>query len=173
MSAYRAIVSLILTGLLAGPLVGCGEGVDDPICASSLAKGGFARSDSAVRDSNGREIRVWGFVDHRNLYGDASTRQILVDWWSGQGPSATTWRFDLMGKADDKTGHGFPVHVPNDAGRDELLRAFLADAREHRPTKVLIQGTLRTFQAPLNAISLTGLYLEAWSAQAIRIEPKD
>ncbi|MFY9974826.1 MAG: hypothetical protein WAK53_11260 [Chromatiaceae bacterium] len=173
MSPYRAIVSLILTCLLAGLLVGCGKGVDDPISASSLAKGGFARSDRAVRDSSGREIRVRGFVDHRNLYGDASARQILDDWWSGEGPSATSWRFDLKGRADDEPGHGFPVHVPNDAGRDGLLRAFLADARENRPTKVLVQGRLHTFEAPLNAITLTGLYLEARSAQAIRIEPQD
>lgn len=173
MSPYRAILSLILTGLLAGLLVGCGEGVDDPISASSLAKGGFARSDREVRDLNGREIRVRGFIDHRNLYGDASARQILDDWWSGEGPSVTTWRFDLKGRADDEPGHGFPVHVPSDAGRDELLRAFLADARENRPTKVLVQGRLRTFEAPLNAVTLTGLYLEARSTQAIRIEPQD
>jgi hypothetical protein len=169
LSQSRATVSLILAGLL----VGCGKGVDDPIPASSLAKGGVARSDREVRDSNGREIRVRGFIDHRNLYGDASARQRLDDWWSGEGPSATTWRFDLKGRADDEPGHGFPVHVPNDAGRDDLLRALLADARENRPTKVLVQGRLHTFEAPLNAITLTGLYLEARSAQAIRIEPQD
>jgi hypothetical protein len=170
---YRVIVSLVLAGILAALLIGCGEGIGDPIPVASLAKDGFARSDGAMRDLSGQEIRVWGFVDHRNLYGDARARQILDDWWSGEGPSAALWRFDLKGEADDQLGHGVPVHVPNDAGRDDLLRAFFADAREHRPTKVSVKGRLRTFEAPLNAITLTGLYLEARSTQAIRIEPQD
>jgi hypothetical protein len=36
-----------------------------------------------------------------------------------------------------------------------------------------VKGRLHTFEAPLNAITLTGLYLEASSTQAIRIEPRN
>ncbi len=49
---------------------------------------------------------------------------ILGDWWSGEGPDATTWRFNLKAEADDEVGHSFPVHVPNDPGRDDLLRGI-------------------------------------------------
>ncbi|MGE5154632.1 MAG: hypothetical protein ACM3ST_11505 [Bdellovibrio bacteriovorus] len=116
-------------------------------------------------------MRVWGFVDHRNLYGDSGAKGILGAWWSGPGPSADTWRFDLLGGAGDDAGEGFQVHVPNDPGRDDRLRAFLADALAGRPTRVFVKGRLSTFKAPTNALTLTGLTLELRSSGDIRIEP--
>lgn len=94
-------------------------------------------------------------------------RRILAEYWSGDGPNAATWRFDLKAHEDDAPGHSFPVRVPNDAGRDEILRMFVADARAGRPTKVFLQGRITMFEAPTNAVTLMGLRIELDSSQAI------
>lgn len=148
-------------------LAGCDERADGYLAASAISENGFAANGKGVRQALGREILLWGYVDHANLYGHDGARQILAEWWSGHGPSATTWRFNLKAKADDPVGRSFQVHVPNDPGRDVLLTAFLADARAGKPTKVFLKGRLFTFDAPTNASSLIGLYMELQSSQDI------
>jgi len=126
-----------------------------------------------VAEARGREIRLWGFVDQGNLYGDGDAKWILGDWWSGEGPNAGTWRFDLKSAANDPVGRSVAVHVPNDAGRHDLLERFAEDARAGKPTKVYVRGKLRTFVAPTQLEHLIGLILEVASSQDIRLEPPD
>jgi hypothetical protein len=61
------------------------------------------------------------------------------------------------------------VHVPDDAGRVDLLRRFVADARAGRATKVFVTGTLLTFEAPTQVRDLIGLYLVLGSSRDIRL----
>ncbi len=142
----------------------------DYVAASSISKNGFAIDDEQARALDGQEIKLWGYVDHGNLYGDDSARAILEDWWSGEGPDATTWRFNLKANAGDEVGKSFAVHVANDAGRDELLRRFVADARAQQPTKVHLTGRLTTFEAPSSDRVRTGLMLDVQSSSDIRLD---
>jgi hypothetical protein len=112
-------------------------------------------------------------VDHRNLYGNAGVKAILGDWWSGQGPSATTWRFNLKASADDETGHSFPVLVPNDQGRDAVLAVFLRDALAQKPTKVFVKGRITTFDAPTNYTRRAGLQMELRSSTNVLFRPEE
>jgi len=61
--------------------------------------------------------------------------------------------------------------VPNGEGRDALLRKFVSDAREQRPTEIFLKGTLFTYEAPAQGSTLTGLYLEVSSSQDIQLVP--
>ncbi len=108
-----------------------------------------------------------------NLHGDADAKKILQEWWSGAGPSADTWRFNLKAEANDAVGRSFPAHVPNEGGREDLLKRFVTDARAGRPTKVFVRGGLCTFNAPAQGIYLTGLYLELQSSGNIRLKPPE
>ena len=152
-------------------LAGCSGRIGDYTAASSISKDGFARDENQISELQGKEIKVWGFVDHSNLYGDQGAKAILEDWWSGDGPDALTWRFNLKAGENDEAGHSFAVYVPNDPGRDELLRLFLSDAKAHRPTKVFVTGKLFTYEAPTNTASLTGIYLELQSSNEVLLEP--
>ena len=154
-------------------LSGCSGQTGDYVAASSISRNGFARDAAAMRKMDGQEVKLWGFVDHGNLYGDEGAKEILGDWWSGEGPTATTWRFNLKANEDDEVGQSFAVHVPNDEGRDALFRTFVADAGAGKPTKVFLRGRLRTFDAPTNAAALTGLRMELESSDDIRLEPPD
>lgn len=149
---------------------GCNEQKGGYIASSSISKNGFARNGDAMRKVQGRDIKVWGFVDHSNLYGDESAKAILQEWWSGDGPDAATWRFNLKANEDDLAGQSFAVRVANDPGRDDLLNVFLRDARAHRPTKVFVKGKLFTFAAPANTAVLTGLSMELETSQNITLE---
>jgi hypothetical protein len=168
MNKYLSLITiLIVTAFLAG----CNGQIGDYMAASSISRGGFARDEKQMRELDGQEVKLWGFVDHSNMYGDESAKGILEDWWSGEGPSAAAWRFNLKAREDDEAGHSFAVHVPNDQGRDDLLKVFLADARAQRPTKVFVEGRIFTFDAPANAIPRTGLYMELQSSDSILLEP--
>ena len=61
------------------------------------------------------------------------------------------------------------MFVAVDPGRDELLKVFLADARAGRPTKVYLEGSLLTFDAPTNGRLLHGLRMELQSSRDIRL----
>ena len=164
-------LGLLLAAAIA--LAGC-DGQDasyTPVAA--IARNGFAKDDRAVADSRGREIAVWGFVDYGNLYGDAGAKRILEEWWSGEGPGPDSWRFNLKTEANDPVGHSFMVLVPNDPGRDDVLRRLAANARAGRPTKVFVKGRLFTFDAPTQILDLTGLYLQLRSSHDIRLDPPD
>ncbi len=143
------------------------------MAAAAISANGFARDREAMRKAEGQTIRLWGFVDHANLYGNAGARMILGDWWSGEGPGAAAWRFNLKAHAEDKNGQSFPVYVPNDPERDALLKKFMADAQAGRPTRVFVKGRLFTFAAPTQAGRLTGLYLKVDSSQDIRLKPAE
>ena len=148
----------------AGPIGGY-----DP--ASSISRNGFARDAEAARGLDGRVVKIWGFVDHGNMYGDEGARKVLGDWWSGAAPGAAAWRFDLKAREDDRVGRSFPIWVLDDEGRDALLEVFVADARARRPTRVFVRGTLLTYAAPTQAADRTGLYLEVRSSCDISLEP--
>lgn len=163
------VIILVVTPFL----VGCGGQIGDYIAGSSISENGFARDEQEMNELEGQEVKIWGFVDHANLYGDEGAKEILEEWWSGEGPSATSWRFNLKAREDDEAGQSFAVHVPNGEGRDDLLQAFVADARAREPTKVFVKGRIFTFDAPANAILLTGLYMELQSARDILLEPPE
>ena len=160
---------LIMLVLIAN-LVGCNRQIGDYSAASFISKDGFARYEQQVIALQGKEVKVWGFVDHSNLYGDESAKAVLQDWWSGNGPDASIWRFNLKAEENDAAGHSFAVYIPNDPGRDNLLRVFLADAQAQRPTKVFVTGKLYTYEAPTNTSSQTGIYLEVQSSNDILLE---
>ena len=148
-------------------LAACNDQTGGYVAAAAISRNGLARNADELRARNGQAIKVWGFVDHANLYGDDAAKAILGEWWSGDGPSATTWRFNLKANENDRPGHSFPVRVHNDQGREELLRAFAEDARAQRPTKVFVNGTVFTFDAPANATTHTGLYVEVRTSRGV------
>jgi hypothetical protein len=154
-------------------LAGCGERVGEYLPVSAIARGGFVTAERAVAEVHGREVRLWGFVDQGNLYGDAEAKRVLGEWWSGEGPDPDHWRFDLKAQSDDPVGSSFAVLVPNDAGRDDLLARFVADARARRATKVFVTGRLFRFHAPTQMLDRTGLYLQLRSSQDIRLDRQD
>ena len=162
----RTALILLITSICLGA---CHEQQDGYLPASSISRNGFAINPDALGNTQGQEIKLWGFVDHGNLYGDEGAKRILQEGWSGEGPNAATWRFNLKARAEDKTGQSFPVYVPNDQGRDALLKTFAADARAGRPTKVYVKGKLFAFAAPVNARRFTGLYLKLQSSQSVKI----
>lgn len=166
--AGTCLVSSILA--VAVSLAGCGGQIGDYRAASSISRDGFATSAEDLNKLRGHEVKIWGFVDHGNIYGDRIAKAILGEWWGGDGPSSTSWSFNLKADEDDPVGHSFSVRVPNDADREALLSAFAADARSDRPTRVFVKGTLHTFDAPTNVAPRTGLYMELRSSRDIMLE---
>jgi hypothetical protein len=164
----KRTISILL--ICAGLLVACTAPSADYLPVSAIARNGFARDAAALRKAEGSEIRLWGYVDYANLYGDAAAKEILGEWWSGDGPSAAVWRFNLMAGPEDPAGRSFAVHVTSDAQRDELLRTLVTNAEAARPTKVFVTGTLSLFDAPTNAARLTGLTLNVQGSEAILVE---
>jgi len=154
-------------------LAGCGEQACGYLPVSAIARNGFMTGQGAVAEVRGRKVRLWGFVDQGNLYGDAGAKRILGKWWSGEGPDPDRWRFNLKAEAADPVGRSFAVHVPNDAGRDDLLRRFAANTEAGRPTKVYVRGRLHTFEAPTQLRHLTGVYLELASSRDVRSTPTE
>ena len=165
LNASTALATLAL-GLL---MAGCGGQSGDYVPAATLTEHGWARDADALRLREGQVVRVSGFVDHGNLYGDESARKILGGAWSGNGPRPGTWRFNLKAHASDGTGESFAVHVQDDAGRDALLQRFAEDAAAGRATPVRVAGRLHTFPAPGNLSSRTGLVLEVASSADVRL----
>jgi hypothetical protein len=128
------------------------------------------RDEALARRLDGQTIRVWGFVDHANLYGDRGTHEIPGDWWSGEDSDPATWRFNLQAHSNDEAGHSFAVHVRNDPDRRNLLSAIAEDARAGRDTKVFVTGILRTFDAPTNIVIQTGIYLEVSASSGVVLD---
>ena len=153
-------LAILALGLL---MAGCGRQSGDYVPAATFTEHGWARDADALKLREGQVVRVSGFVDHGNLYGDESARKILGDAWSGNGPRPGTWRFNLKAHASDGTGASFAVHVRDDAGRGALLQRFAEDAAAGRATPVRVTGRLHTFPAPGNLSSRTGLFLEVSS----------
>jgi hypothetical protein len=169
-SVYRS-AHLVLAAAMA--LAGCVEPVGEYLPVSAIARGGFVSDERTVAEMRGREVRLWGFVDQGNLYGDAGAKRVLGEWWSGEGPDPDHWRFDLKAQADDPVGRSFAVLVPNDAGREDFLERLVADARARRPTKIFVAGRLSTFHAPTQILDRIGLLLQLRSSQDIRLDPPD
>lgn len=166
----RSVAGMAL-GLLVC-LAGCTAG-EDPLesdfTAADLTQRGFVRDEALARRLDGQTIRVRGFVDHANLYGDHAAREILGDWWSGEVSDPATWRFNLKAHPDDVAGHSFAVYVRNDPDRHGLMSAIAEDARVGRATEVHVTGTLHTFDAPTNAVKKTGISMEVNGSSGVRL----
>ena len=149
----------LATVFLAVLATGCDERIGDYVSASSISENGFLRTTKASVHS-GQFIKLWGYVDYANLFGDAGAKEILGDWWGGDGPDPTTWRFNLKAHPDDKPGNSFAVLVPNDKERGTVLQVFADNARARQPTRVFVAGKIVTFDAPVNITRRLGLYIE-------------
>ncbi|MBK1731505.1 hypothetical protein [Thiococcus pfennigii] len=165
---YRSVYLALAVGM---PLAGCADQVGEYLPVSAIAQGRFVTDQAALAEWRGQEVHLWGFVDQGNLYGDADAKRVLGEWWSGDGPDPDHWRFDLKAQADDPVGRSLPVLVPNDAGREDLLERFVADARARRATKIFLTGRLFTYLAPTQILDRTGLYLELRASDDIRLDP--
>jgi hypothetical protein len=168
MMKRKNIIFLLLVAIFL--MVGCSKQIGGYEAASSISKNGFVRSPDSIGDMEGQEVQIWGYVDHGNIYGDDEVKEILGDWWSGEGPTTKSWQFNLKTKSNDKTGESFAVIIQTDDGRNDLLKAFLEDAIAQKATKVYLTGTLYTFDASTNLKLLTGLYLEIQSSSDILLE---
>lgn len=171
--SLRSFCAASLMLAVGSGLSGCDGQIGEYAPVSAIARGGFVTDSAAFAEARGVEVRLWGYVDHGNLYGDAGANRILVEWWSGEGPDPYHWRFDLKARPDDPVGHSFAVLVPNDAWREALLERLVADARAHRATKVFVTGRLFRFHAPMQVLGRTGLWLELGSSQDIRLDRPD
>ena len=159
MAMSRRSVLLIPLLLLAALLPCCDKEIDGYMAASTISDKGFLKSN-AKPISSGQPVRLWGFVDYGNLYGNPGARKVLGDLWGGDGPTSTSWRFNLKAAESDATGESFAVHVPDDAGRDAVLSVFVKNAKTNKPTRVFLKGRFFSFNAPSNLVRHTGLYLE-------------
>lgn len=166
MNRVLARMTLMVTLLFAG----CNADEGEYVALATISRDGFARDAAAVRRISGQEVQVWGYVDHGNLYGDAAVKALLGDRWSGPGPDSATWRFDIKASPEDETGKSSAIHVANDAGRDEILKRFLADANQERPSKVYVTGRLRVFDAPSSDSMRTGFYLQVGASSQVLLE---
>ena len=133
----RAALAALLGSVL---LAGCGQNIGDYTSVSSFSRNGFAKNEKQARAVNGRELAVWGYVDYGNIYGDATAKSILGQWWSGDGPDSLTWAFNVKAGPDVPVGRSFQVQVRNDSGRNDLLRAIAGNATSGRPTQVFLKG---------------------------------
>jgi hypothetical protein len=161
----RAATCAAVVGLL---LFGCNGQALDALDLASISRNGFLAGRLDPAAVHGRSLTLAGFVDARNLYGDDAARRVLGDRWSGPGPGAGAWRFDLLARPGDAAGVAVQVGAGGD--RDGLLRAFVADAEAGRPTRVRVTGHVRTFAAPTNLGRRVGLAVTAASANAVVIE---
>ena len=166
-----AVLEVLIATLVASTLLaGCNEDQAGYTAVSSISREGFARDAKAVRGMHGERVKLWGFVDHGNLFADPQA-------WTGpetrrpEENAGLWWRFNLKAGANDATGHSFAVFVPADEGRETLVRAFSDDAEARRPTRVYLTGKLFTFDAPLNTARRTGLYMELESSRDILLAP--
>lgn len=73
----------------------------------------------------------------------------------------------MKAHSTDKAGHSFAVYVRDDPDRQSLLSGIVADARAGRATRIYVTGTLRTFDAPTNAVTQTGIFLEVDSSSGV------
>jgi len=157
-------ITLLIAMIMATVLVtDCYERTGDYIAASGISENGFA-SSATMPASDGQTIQLWGFVDYSNLYENSGARNVLGDLWSGDGPGPATWRFNLKAHEDDSAGNSFAVHISDDDRRDAVLKVFVANAREKKPTRVFLKGKVFTFDAPTNLARHTGLYIEMASS---------
>lgn len=127
--------------------------IGDYIAASSITKDGFAKNRNQMLKEQGKEIKIWGFVDHPNIFVDS-----------------TTWKFNIKAKQNDEVGKSFSVIVPNDQGRDALMKVFLADEKADRATRVFVKGKVFVFDAPSMWGSNTGISIKVKSTIDIKIK---
>jgi len=80
-------------------------------------------------------------------------------------------RSGIQARKDDEAERSLAVHVPNDPGRDELLRTFPADAGAGKPTTVFVKGKIFTFAAPANLRRYTRPYMDVQSSRDIGFQP--
>lgn len=165
----RALAWLAAAMVVASFVACAGRAPPQIVPASAISVRGFAAHGFDVPPGVGRALTLRGYVDHANLYGDAGAKAILGQWWSGDGPDTSIWRFNLKAQAEDGAGQSFPVHVASDAGRDALLRAMAADARAGRPTPVVVRGTVTTFVAPMDMTTRRGLLMTVGSSRDVRL----
>lgn len=103
----RNVTRQSVAGMALGLLVclaGCAAGGDtlkSDFTAAELTQCGFVRDEALARKLDGQTIRVRGFIDHANLYGDHAARATLGDWWSDEDSDPATWRFNLKAHPDD------------------------------------------------------------------------
>ncbi len=139
----------ILLLLAAAWLAGCDEPAGEYLPASSIARKGFVRDHQSISELQGVQggpVRLWGFVDHGNLYGDGRAKRVLAEWQERDGPDADTRRFDPKAEATTRWGACSRCSSPTMRGARTFLERFVADTGRGAPRR-LYAGQFK-FHAP-------------------------
>ena len=82
-------ILLAVTMLIAG----CGARIGDHMAAATISKDGFVRNADTIRRLAGQKVKLRGYWDQGNPYGDEGAKQILGERRSVKGrmraPSAS------------------------------------------------------------------------------------
>lgn len=75
-----------------------------------------------------------------------------------------------MTRPDGRAGSGIHVYLPKRRGGGKLLDSLAAGGGAGEPGRVLVTGTVFTFDAPTNVALRTGLYLAVESPDDVLLE---
>ena len=157
MNPLPLFLIILIAPLLLGGCVDKSMGGYVP--ASSFSKKGFAKNRKEVLAHRGKALKVWGYVDGGNVF--------PKDWGDNQ---PGKWRFKLKAKPWDDVGQSFSIHIPVDDRHDELVALFEATDLADKPTRVFVTGILSTFDAPMNFVRKTGLFMDLNSSKDVLLK---
>ena len=132
------------------------------LAAAEIARDGFARDPQAVRAMVGQRIEVRGFVDHGELYRDSGARAILAEYWSGEGTTPGTWRFDL--KSADALAR-LPPSDRADGPQPKANRAAISSSRTPKARLSTATGRLCARRAPSGAVGILATSIRSTAGQ--------
>ncbi len=134
---------------------------------ADIVKKGFARDKKFMLRQEGREIRIWGYVDHANISLKQGTIEKQPLNWDTPGNDEVSY-FDLKARQTDGPGESIRIRIAGDPGPYKDLFNKLRDMEtSDRQAWVLVTGIVRTFEAPTNTGLLIGVSIDVTSPENV------
>lgn len=135
---------------------------------SQITKNGFARDKNDIRKLEGKEVKIWGYLDTHNI----SLRENIIknqpSWWS-ETPMDSNAYFDLKSYISNESIGSIRVYVGRDSKKYKEIFKKFRDAKESE-TIVYVIGKIHTFEAPMNFNTSVGVTIKVNSPSGISIE---
>jgi len=141
---------------------------DGHMALANLVKRGYARDKEYIRNQEGSEIRIWGYVDHANIsLSEGTIENKPLDWTILKNDGGSY--FDLKARLNDDAGESIRIRIIGSEEQYKEVFKKLRDMRTVNPqTPALVTGIMRTFEAPTNTGLLIGVSIDLESPENIK-----
>jgi hypothetical protein len=153
--AVKSVFALVMVMGFALLLQGCsavrypaGVDIDNHASLSKYIKNGYGRNLSMIDEMNGKEVKLWGYVDYERMALEPGTIDSQPEHWTDSSED-DFWHFYIKRHPEDASSESILVTMPKTREYRKLFEKIRDMENVNRSKLVFVTGIFNVYKADI------------------------